>query len=130
MAEEEIKQLAFFDQLTGLPNRRLLADRLKHALAATCRHHHCGAMLFIDLDNFKTLNDTYGHDKGDSLLKQVAKRLSDCVREGDTVARFPGGDEFIVMLETLDSDVEVAASQAEMMGEKIVAEPRSPLPAG
>ena len=120
MAEEEIKQLAFFDQLTGLPNRRLLADRLKHALAATCRHHHCGAMLFIDLDNFKTLNDTYGHDKGDSLLKQVAKRLSDCVREGDTVARL-GGDEFIVMLETLDSDVEVAASQAEMIGEKIVA---------
>ncbi len=120
MAEEEIKHLAFFDQLTGLPNRRLLADRLKHALAASCRHRHCGALLFIDLDNFKTLNDTLGHDQGDTLLRQVGDRLSACVRDGDTVARL-GGDEFIVMLETLDSDVEEAATQAEMVGEKIVA---------
>ena len=120
MAEEEIKHLAFFDQLTGLPNRRLLADRLKHALAASCRHRHCGALLFIDLDNFKTLNDTLGHDQGDALLRQVGERLSACVRDGDTVARL-GGDEFIVMLETLDSDIEEAATQAEMIGEKIVA---------
>ena len=119
-AEEEIKHLAFFDQLTGLPNRRLLADRLKHALAASCRHQHGGALLFIDLDNFKTLNDTLGHDKGDLLLQQVAQRLTECVREGDTVARL-GGDEFIVMLETLSANLQEAASHTEMIGEKIIA---------
>ena len=119
-AEEEIKYLAFFDQLTGLPNRRLLGDRLKQALAASCRHNHCGALLFIDLDNFKTLNDTLGHDQGDVLLKQVAERLSSCVREGDTVARL-GGDEFVVMLESLSDSMQDAAAHAEIVGEKIVA---------
>lgn len=120
MAEEEIRRLAFFDHLTGLPNRRLLADRLKQALAASCRHHHCGALLFIDLDNFKTLNDTLGHDQGDLLLQQVAQRLSVCVREGDTVARI-GGDEFVVMLESLSDNLQEAAAQAETVGEKIIA---------
>jgi len=119
-AEEEIKHLAFFDQLTGLPNRRVLADRLKQALAASCRHNHCGALLFIDLDNFKTLNDTLGHDLGDLLLQQVAERLAKCVRDGDTVARL-GGDEFVVMLESLSDSMEEAASHAEVVGEKIVA---------
>jgi len=120
IAEEEIKHLAFFDQLTGLPNRRLLADRLKQALSASCRHNHCGALLFIDLDNFKTLNDTLGHDQGDLLLQRVAERLAKCVREGDTVARL-GGDEFVVMLETLSDSMQEAASHAEMIGEKIIA---------
>ncbi|MBP8278539.1 MAG: EAL domain-containing protein, partial [Propionivibrio sp.] len=119
-AEEEIKNLAFFDQLTGLPNRRLLADRLKQALAASCRHNRCGALLFIDLDNFKTLNDTLGHDQGDALLQQVAQRLARCVREGDTVARL-GGDEFVVMLESLSGSMKEAAAHAEIVGEKIVA---------
>jgi diguanylate cyclase (GGDEF)-like protein/PAS domain S-box-containing protein len=118
-AEEEIKYLAFFDQLTGLPNRRLLADRLKQALAASCRHNHCGALLFIDLDNFKTLNDTLGHDQGDILLQQVAERLASCVRDGDTVARL-GGDEFVVMLESLSDSMQEAAAHAEIVGEKIV----------
>ena len=119
-AEEEIKNLAFFDQLTGLPNRRLLADRLKQALAASCRHNRCGALLFIDLDNFKTLNDTLGHDQGDALLQQVAQRLARCVREGDTVARL-GGDEFVIMLESLSGSMKEAAAHAEIVGEKIVA---------
>ena len=119
-AEEEIKHLAFFDQLTGLPNRRLLADRLKQALSASCRHNHCGALLFIDLDNFKTLNDTLGHDQGDLLLQQVAQRLCSCVREGDTVARL-GGDEFVVMLESLSDSMQEAAAHAEIVGEKVVA---------
>jgi PAS domain S-box-containing protein len=98
--QEEIKQLAFYDALTGLPNRRLLHDRLRIAIAASARRERQGALLFIDLDNFKTLNDTLGHEKGDLLLQQVAKRFSDCVRERDTVARL-GGDEFVVMLEDL-----------------------------
>lgn len=119
-AEEEIRHLAFFDQLTGLPNRRLLADRLRQALAASCRHNYCGALLFIDLDNFKTLNDTLGHDQGDLLLQEVAKRLAACVREEDTVARL-GGDEFVVMLESLSESMQEAATHAEVVGEKIIA---------
>jgi len=86
-AEEEIKQLAFFDVLTGLPNRRLLMDRLSQSLSNCARIGHGGALMFIDLDNFKTLNDTYGHESGDLLLQEVAQRLSASVREGDTVAR-------------------------------------------
>ena len=95
-AEDEIRNLAFYDPLTQLPNRRLLMDRLEQALASGNRHKRKGALLFIDLDNFKTLNDTLGHDHGDLLLQQVAERLSRCTREGDTVARL-GGDEFVVM---------------------------------
>jgi len=119
-AEDEIKNLAFFDPLTSLPNRRLLLDRLARAMAATARHHRRGALLFIDLDNFKTLNDTLGHDKGDLLLTQVAQRLVTCVREGDTVARL-GGDEFVVMLEDLDASQDGAAKQAQAVAEKVLA---------
>jgi diguanylate cyclase (GGDEF)-like protein/PAS domain S-box-containing protein len=120
-AEREIERLAFFDPLTGLPNRRLLMDRLRHALAASNRSRHKGTLLFIDLDNFKSLNDTLGHDKGDQLLKQVAQRLETCVpRKSDTVARL-GGDEFVVLLEDLSENPQEAAAQAELVGEKIIA---------
>ncbi len=120
-AEDEIRNLAFYDPLTQLPNRRLLMDRLEQALASGNRHHRKGALLFIDLDNFKTLNDTLGHDHGDLLLRQVAERLSLCTREGDTVARL-GGDEFVVMLENLDEDIFDAANQAETVAIKILSE--------
>ena len=119
LAEEQIVTLAFQDVLTGLPNRRLMLDRLSHALAASIRNKSHGALLFIDLDNFKALNDTLGHDKGDELLKLVAKRLVDCVRVEDTVARL-GGDEFVVLQESLSERPEVAAAQAETLGEKIL----------
>ncbi len=118
-AAKEIETLAFFDPLTGLPNRRMLIDRLQHALASSSRNHKDCALLFIDLDHFKNINDTLGHHIGDLLLQQVAQRLTDCIREGDTVARV-GGDEFVVMLEELSkSDIESAA-QAEAVGEKIL----------
>ncbi|WP_118183577.1 EAL domain-containing protein [Paraburkholderia phosphatilytica] len=96
-AEAQIKELAFYDSLTRLPNRTLLWERIRDAIAASAQSGAYGALLFIDLDNFKTLNDTLGHDKGDLLLRQVAQRLARCVREGDTVARV-GGDEFVVVL--------------------------------
>ena len=118
-AEEQIQRLAFYDPLTNLPNRRLLMDRLDQAMVACLRHKKQGALLFIDLDNFKTLNDTHGHDKGDLLLKQVGTRLVDCVRDGDTVARL-GGDEFVVMLEDLSDNAMEAATQAETVGRKIM----------
>lgn len=117
-AEEEIKTLAFYDPLTQLPNRRLLLDRLHHAMAASSRSGQSCALLFIDLDNFKTLNDTRGHDVGDLLLQQVAQRLRTCVREGDTVSRI-GGDEFVVILEGLPANSLDAASLAEQVGEDI-----------
>jgi diguanylate cyclase (GGDEF)-like protein/PAS domain S-box-containing protein len=119
-AEQKIEELAFFDQLTGLPNRTLLLDRLKQAMTASHRSETCGAVLFIDLDHFKTLNDSLGHDKGDLLLQQVAQRLAACVREGDTVARL-GGDEFVVVLESLNGIPQEAANQTESVGEKILA---------
>ncbi|MDY7573916.1 EAL domain-containing protein [Actimicrobium sp. CCI2.3] len=119
-AEEEISHLAFFDPLTGLPNRRLLMDRLQRALATSLRSTCEGALMFIDLDNFKLLNDTQGHDKGDLLLQQVALRLSACVRDSDTVARI-GGDEFIVLLEQLSEQSTTAALQTEAIGENILA---------
>ncbi len=118
-AEQEIKQLAFYDHLTQLPNRRLLLDRLEQAMANSDRDKTHGALLFIDLDNFKTLNDTLGHDKGDLLLQQVASRITAAVRESDTVARF-GGDEFVVMLTGLAGDIEEAAAQAQKIGWKII----------
>ena len=117
-AEEEIKTLAFYDPLTQLPNRRLLLDRLHHAMAASARSGQSCALLFIDLDNFKTLNDTRGHDVGDMLLQQVAQRLRTCVREGDTVSRI-GGDEFVVILEGLPANTLDAASLAEQVGEEV-----------
>ena len=118
-AEAEINHLAFYDVLTRLPNRRLLIDRLNHALSAGARLGWGGALLFLDLDHFKTLNDTLGHDVGDLLLRQVADRLSVCVREGDTVARL-GGDEFVVMLEDLSKHSLEAAAQAETIANKIL----------
>ncbi len=117
-AEEEIRHLALYDQLTDLPNRRLLLDRLQRALSFSVRNHRQCALLFIDLDNFKSINDTLGHDMGDMLLQQVSKRLVSCVRKGDSVARL-GGDEFVVMLEELSPDSLEAAAQAEAVGDKI-----------
>ncbi len=118
--EDENQRLAFYDTLTGLPNRRLLLDRLSQALVTTARNHQQAALLFIDLDNFKDLNDTLGHDLGDKLLEKVANRLVACVRQGDTVARF-GGDEFVVMVEELNPDVGSAINQVKVVGEKILA---------
>jgi len=119
-AEDEIKNLALYDSLTNLPNRRFLLDRLKQALASSRRNNQEGALLFIDLDDFKTLNDTLGHNIGDLLLQQVAQRLLSCVRESDTVARL-GGDEFVVLLEDLSNLPMEAAAQTEAVGEKILA---------
>lgn len=118
-ASAEIQSLAFYDPLTHLPNRRLLMDRLKRAITANARSGQFGAVLFLDLDRFKTLNDTLGHDIGDLLLQQVAQRLKSCVRENDTVARL-GGDEFVVMLEDLSPHSEEAAGQAQRIGDKIL----------
>lgn len=117
--EDYIQQLAFSDPLTQLPNRRLLLDRLQHAVATSIRNRHYGALLFIDLDDFKNLNDTRGHDTGDMLLQQVANRLQGCVREGDTVARF-GGDEFVVILEDLSERLTEATTQVQSASEKIL----------
>ncbi|PPD47276.1 MAG: PAS domain S-box protein [Methylotenera sp.] len=118
-AEEEIRSLAFYDPLTGLPNRRLLLDRLNHALINSARSGKDGALLFLDLDHFKTLNDSLGHDVGDMLLRQVADRLTACVREGDTIARL-GGDEYVIMLEDLSEQALDAGAQVEAVGEKIL----------
>jgi diguanylate cyclase (GGDEF)-like protein/PAS domain S-box-containing protein len=118
-AEEEVRYLAFYDPLTHLPNRRLLLDRLRQALAASARRERHGALLFVDLDHFKNLNDTMGHILGDALLEQVAERLRRAVRKGDTVARL-GGDEFVVMAEDLSGDVEEAAAQARAIGDSVL----------
>ncbi len=119
-AEDKVQHLAFYDQLTGLPNRQFLFDRLLCALAASGRNALRGALMFIDLDNFKTLNDTLGHDMGDLLLQQVGLRLASCVRETDIVARL-GGDEFVVLLEKLSEQAPEAALLAKSTGEKILA---------
>jgi len=119
VSEEKIDRLAFYDALTGLPNRRLLIDRLQQALAATARHHCKCALLLIDLDHFKTLNDTLGHEQGDLLLQHAAKRLCACVRESDSVARV-GGDEFIVLMEDMSQSDQEVATQAKALGEKII----------
>jgi diguanylate cyclase (GGDEF)-like protein/PAS domain S-box-containing protein len=118
-AENEIRHLAFYDPLTGLPNRQLLLDRLQHALAFCSRTGSAGALLVIDLDNFKNLNDTLGHAKGDQLLQQVGARLAACVRSSDTVARL-GGDEFVVMLVDLGLNPHEAAARARCFGEQIL----------
>jgi diguanylate cyclase (GGDEF)-like protein/PAS domain S-box-containing protein len=117
-ADAQIHQLAFYDPLTDLPNRRLLIERLQQAFAQGARSGQHGAVLFLDLDNFKTINDTKGHDAGDQLLTEVAKRLNACVRDGDTVARL-GGDEFVVVLDALSAVADEAAAQADMVAEKI-----------
>jgi diguanylate cyclase (GGDEF)-like protein len=126
-SEEEINRLAFYDPLTKLPNRRLMLDRLRQALAVSARSGRMGALFFIDLDNFKTLNDTQGHDMGDLLLQQIALRLTQCTRLGDTVARL-GGDEFVVLIEELSENRDEAAALAETIGEKILAATGQPCP--
>ena len=117
-AEEQIRNMAFYDPLTQLPNRRLLNDRLEQTIAASKRSGSYGAMIFLDLDNFKSLNDTHGHDAGDLLLLKAALRIIGCVREVDTVGRF-GGDEFMVVLNELDTDKAKSATQAAIVAEKI-----------
>ncbi|MDD2776841.1 MAG: PAS domain S-box protein [Gallionella sp.] len=117
-AEDEIRNLAFYDALTTLPNRRLLMDRLHAALAISARSLKYGALLFLDMDRFKTLNDTLGHDYGDLLLIEVAERIQSCVRESDTVARL-GGDEFVVILEELDEDQQETSRKVATISEKI-----------
>jgi diguanylate cyclase (GGDEF)-like protein len=118
--ELEIEQLAFYDALTDLPNRRLLMDRLHHGTLACCRTMHHGAIIFIDIDNFKRLNDSQGHHRGDLLLQQIAQRLKESVREDDTVARL-GGDEFVVMLEELSENHAEANAQAKKIAVKVLA---------
>ncbi|GAB4422458.1 MAG: hypothetical protein OHK0011_01440 [Turneriella sp.] len=119
LAEEQIENLAFYDPLTSLPNRRLLLDRLEQALALSARTGQHGALLFIDLDHFKNLNDTKGHEAGDQLLVQQARRLNLCVREGDTVARL-GGDEFIIILGELSANAEEAAEETSEIARRIL----------
>ena len=118
-AEADIAHLAFYDGLTNLPNRRLLMDRLGHAVAKCERNGGFGAVLFVDLDNFKTLNDTRGHDMGDRLLEMVAFRLQQVTREADTVARL-GGDEFVLLLEDLGTSSVDATAHAELVASKIL----------
>ncbi|MFZ2266561.1 MAG: diguanylate cyclase [Azonexus sp.] len=116
--QDQVRQLAFYDSLTQLPNRRLLNDRLSQTLAASKRSGHYAALMFVDLDNFKPLNDQHGHFVGDMLLIEAGHRLKSCVREMDTVARF-GGDEFVVMIGDLNEDKTKSTSQAEIVAEKI-----------
>jgi diguanylate cyclase (GGDEF)-like protein len=116
--EEAVHQLAYFDSLTKLPNRRLLNDRLCQVMAASKRSGRYAAVMILDLDNFKPLNDQHGHLAGDLLLIEAASRLLLCVREVDTVARF-GGDEFVVMLSELDGDALASHRRAQMVAEKI-----------
>ena len=125
LAEEAIHQLAFFDPLTKLPNRRLLLENMHTAISSSDRNEDFGALLFIDVDNFKDLNDTLGHHVGDMYLQQLALRLGSCTRAQDTLAR-QGGDEFVVMLQSLDAQPQQAAQQARQVAEKILARLREP----
>jgi diguanylate cyclase (GGDEF)-like protein len=122
---KEIEHLAFYDVLTGLSNRRLLTEKLEHAFVSSWRTGKRCAIMFIDLDHFKLLNDTLGHNKGDELLKQVADRLEECVRESDTVSRF-GGDEFVIMLENLNEVYKVALKEAKQISKLILANLNQP----
>lgn len=117
-AEEEIRHMAFYDTLTQLPNRRLFLDRFGKALSASARHNDYGATLFIDLDHFKILNDTLGHECGDLLLKEAGERISACIREADTAARF-GGDEFVVLIEAISEEQADAERKVALVAEKI-----------
>lgn len=120
-SEEEMFRLAYYDALTGIPNRRLLLDRLNVAQAGSARNNQYGAILFLDLDNFKAVNDTYGHQLGDSLLIEVADRIQASVREVDTVARL-GGDEFVVLLQNLGSSHQNALSNVKKIAESLRAQ--------
>jgi diguanylate cyclase (GGDEF)-like protein/PAS domain S-box-containing protein len=124
-AEQAIHKLAFYDPLTQLPNRRLLLERIQAALQAHSRDRQCGALLFIDVDNFKDLNDTLGHQMGDELLRQMAHRLTSCIRTQDTLAR-QGGDEFVVMVQGLSTAMPDAVQQARQVAEKILQRLREP----
>jgi diguanylate cyclase (GGDEF)-like protein/PAS domain S-box-containing protein len=124
-AERRIEYLAYYDVLTQLPNRQMLMDRLQRALEACAQRRCTNALFFIDLDNFKSLNDTRGHAIGDQMLKQVAQRLSDCVGERDTISRF-GGDEFVVLVEGMTADVEQACARARAVGERMLVALRQP----
>ena len=117
-AEEMVREMAYYDPLTGLANRTLLKDRLTQSMLSSERSGNRGALIFLDLDNFKPLNDQHGHEAGDLLLAEVARRIKSCVRQIDTVARF-GGDEFVVLLDDLTSDQEKAHSQVDLVAEKI-----------
>lgn len=117
-ATEQLRTLAFYDTLTQLPNRRLLNDRLAQTLTSSKRSGKYGALIFLDLDNFKPVNDRYGHAAGDVLLVEAAQRIGSCVREIDTVARF-GGDEFVVVLGELDTRIAEAVRLAYLIAEKI-----------
>jgi diguanylate cyclase (GGDEF)-like protein/PAS domain S-box-containing protein len=117
--QREIERLAYSDELTGLPNRRLLLDRLQHAMTREVRDSSFGALLFIDLDHFKTVNDSLGHPVGDALLREVTTRLAGCLRAEDTLARL-GGDEFVVLLESIGDNPEVAGEHAADVGEKLL----------
>ena len=128
-ADEKIVQLAYYDSLTGLPNRRLLYERLHHCIGQHGRNRRVGGLLFLDMDNFKDLNDSRGHVVGDHLLQQVAARLLLCARESDTVARL-GGDEFVILLEALGASEEEARRHAEAVGHKILASLREPFEVG
>jgi diguanylate cyclase (GGDEF)-like protein/PAS domain S-box-containing protein len=123
--ERRIEYLAYYDSLTQLPNRQLLMDRLRQAIAASGQHHSANALFFIDLDNFKSLNDTVGHAVGDQLLKQVAHRLTGCVSHHDTVSRF-GGDEYVVLLEHLSEDMVEASAATQAVGERMLKALRQP----
>jgi len=116
--ENAMRDLAYYDALTGLPNRRMLSDRLAQAMAASKRNNQYGALMFLDLDNFKPLNDEYGHEVGDVLLIEASDRIKQCLREIDTVARF-GGDEFVVMLTELSLNKNIAMEQSRLVAEKI-----------
>ncbi len=119
-AEKTIRSLAFYDPLTGLPNRRMLMERLRHPVDAGAQGSRSQALLMVDLDHFKTLNDTLGHQTGDLLLQEAARRIVACAHEADTVCRL-GGDEFVVVLEDMSNTAEEAAAQAKAVGEKILA---------
>jgi diguanylate cyclase (GGDEF)-like protein len=126
---DEVRSLAFYDPLTSLPNRRLLTERLKVALAASKRSGRACAVLLVDLDHFKQVNDTLGHAAGDSLLQEVSHRLSSSLRESDIVGRW-GGDEFIVVLENLHEQTEVATAQIARIGKTIMAKLNKPYTLG
>lgn len=123
--EEQISRLAFYDPLTQLPNRRLFNERLSQALVQHHRSKNHGCLVYLDLDNFKPLNDQHGHSAGDLLLQEVGRRLAGCVRTQDTVARL-GGDEFVVLLIELDTAADIALSQGNHVAEKILAELERP----